>query len=436
MRTCLLFFFTFILSISCSNKEETDIQLLEKDKKQLVESLDAYKVSSYKFGKILIRASIAEDTISKDFQDFKTNFQEIFDILMKHDHLEESSLSILDYIKLYRDYKKVEGFIIETDEDIFPTLTEVFMYTHGGSTTQQPIYFEEEKKINIQNTEHAILSAIVLLSKDLGKEISLYECSKTNPESLPDSEIKTLLQYYRGFLFFDKELYYLSENEITRNIHWLNKNKEINLPYTRALFQWGNLDNQKTHTGLHALNHVFRGFDRLRMDREIDEKRALEDFAIFLEDANQIGLNNEITWSIETYLYLKNEEHEKAISSLTKLKASTLLSSKDKNNIDQSIEYLKNRESGKVLNGVYDKYFLGKIATKYMFSILSQVDWKKFLEEQEVPHTNEMFETIDRLKKFLEDFDTYTSAEQLKESGEKLRNKGENLWDKAKGLVE
>ncbi|MFT5892429.1 MAG: hypothetical protein ACI9Y7_002539, partial [Dokdonia sp.] len=424
MRTYSFLFFVFIISISCSNEGKTDNQLLEKDKKQLVESLDAYKVSSYKFGKILVRASIAEDTISKDFQDFKTNFQEIFNILMKYDDIENRSLSVLDYIKLYRDYKEVEDFIMVTDEDIFPTLTEAFMYTYGDSTAQKPIYLKGEEKIYVQNIEHTILSAIVVLSKDLGKEISLYECAKTKPELLPDSEIKTLLQYYRGFLFFEKGLYYLSEDEITRNIDWLNKNKEIDLPYTRALFQWKDLDNQKTHIGFHALNHVFRGFDRLRMDREIDEKRALEDFEIFLKDANEIGLNNEITWSIETYLYLKNEEHEKAIASLIKLKTSTLLSSKDKSNIDESIEYLKNRESGKVLNGMYDKYFLGKIATKYMFSILSQVDWGKFLEEQQVPYTAEMFETIKRFEQFLEDFETYTTTEQLKESGQELKDKG------------
>lgn len=245
-----------------------------------------------------------------------------------------------------------------------------------------------------------------------------------------------MLQYFRGFLFFEKGLYYLSEDEISRNIDWLNNNEEVDLPYTRAMFQWGNLNNQQTHLGLHSLNHLFRGFDRLMMDREIDEKRALEDFEMFLKDAKEIGMDNEIVWSIETYLYLKNEENEKAILALKKLKTSTLLSSDDKEKLDESIEYVKNRKPGEVLNGVYDKYFLSKIATKYMFSILSKVDWKKVMKEQNVPHTEEIFKTMDNLKGFIENLEKYASTENLKEAGEDLKNKGESLWNKAKELAE
>ncbi|WP_123803305.1 hypothetical protein [Flavivirga aquatica] len=195
------------------------------------------------------------------------------------------------------------------------------------------------------------------------------------------------------------------------------------------MFRWNNLNNQQTHLGFHSLNHLFRGFDRLMMERDIDEKRALEDFEIFLKDAKEIGLDNEIIWSIETYLYLKNEENEKAVASLSKLKTSKLLSSNEKEKIDESIEYLKNRKSGKVLNGIYDKYFLSKIATKYMFSILSQVDWKKVLKEQNVPHTEDMFKTIEVLKEFIENLNKYSSTDNLKKTGE-------SLWNKAKELVE
>ncbi|WP_324026485.1 short-chain dehydrogenase [Maribacter sp. BPC-D8] len=425
-----------IITFSCSDDDKTDQQLLEKDKKELVENLDSYKVSTYKFGKILIRASAEKNTISPEFQSFKSDLDRIFNKVVKYDIENPESLSVLDYISIYRDYKKMEDFIMETDEDIFPTLIDAFNVVYGDSISKQREYLKGEDKVYVQNIEHSVLSAIVILSKDLGKEVSLYECSKTYPELLPDSEIKTLLQYFRGFLFFEKGLYYLSEDEISRNIDWLNNNEEVDLPYTRAMFQWGNLNNQQTHLGLHSLNHLFRGFDRLMMDREIDEKRALEDFEMFLKDAKEIGMDNEIVWSIETYLYLKNEENEKAILALKKLKTSTLLSSDDKEKLDESIEYVKNRKPGEVLNGVYDKYFLSKIATKYMFSILSKVDWKKVMKEQNVPHTEEIFKTMDNLKGFIENLEKYASTENLKEAGEDLKNKGESLWNKAKELAE
>ena len=112
------------------------------------------------------------------------------------------------------------------------------------------------------------------------------------------------------------------------------------------------------------------------------------------------------------------------------------MSSNDKEKIDESIEYVKNRKPGKVLNGIYDKYFLSKIATKYMFSILAEVDWKKIMKEQNVPHTEEIFKTIDNLKNIIENLDKYASAENLKDAGEEIKNKGESLWNKAKELAE
>jgi len=426
-----------IISSSCVTKEKTDNELLVKDKKELVASLDSYKVTTYKFGKILIRASAEKDTVSTEFKAFKADLDRIFTKVMKYDIENNKSLTVLDYISIYRDYKKMQKFIHNTDEDVFPTLTDSFRIIYKDSTenAEEIPYAKGKEKQEIQNIEHAILSAVVLLSKDLGKEVCLYECSKTKPALLPDSEIKTLLQYYRGFLFFEKGLHYLSEDEITRNIDWLNQNQKVDLPYTRAMFKWGNLNKEQTHIGFHSLNHLFRGFDRLMMQREIDEKRALEDFEVFISDSKKIGIDNEIIWSIETYLYLKHEEKDKAIASLTKLKTSKLLSTKDRKGIEESIAYLEKRETDKVLNGFYDKYFLSKIATKYMISILAEVDWKKILEDQEVPHTKEMFITIEKFKDFTEKMETYTSKEKLKEVGEGIKKEGKDLWNKANELI-
>jgi len=432
----ILLIASLVLTISCSNDNKSDFELLEKDKKELLENLDSYKITTYKFAKILIRSSVAKDTISTKYLSFKSDLDRIFNKVTKYDTNNQESPSVLDYISIYRDYKKMETFIKETDEDVFPTLTDTFNVIYGDSISKKQEYLSGNEKKYTQNIEHSILSAMVILSKDLGKEVSLYECVKTNPESLPDSEIKTLLQYFRGFLFFEKELYYLSEDEITRNINWLNMHTDVDLHFTRLFFKWGNLNNEKIHIGFHALNHMFRGFDRLMMEREIDEERGLKDFEIFLQDANKIGLDNETTWSIETYLYLKNEQNEKAIASLTKLKSSNLLSSNDKERIDESIEYLKNKDSKKVLNGFYDKYFLSKIATKYMLSILSEVDWKKVMNEQNIPHTEEMFKTIEDFNKMIENLNKYLNGDKIEEVGKDIQKESKNLWNKTKELVE
>ena len=249
------------------------------------------------------------------------------------------------------------------------------------------------------------------------------------------NEGKALMQYYRGFLFFDKGLNYLSENEFSQNIQWLTASPTADLAYTKAVFGWTGATDRHSYTGFLSMNHLFRGFDRLMMNREIDQQRALEDFEAFLNGANEIGMSNEATWGIETYLYIKKEEPEKAIAALNKLKTSDLLSAKEKKSIDETIGYLQDRESGKVLNSVYDKYFLSKVITKYMFALLTDVDWKKILKEQEIPYTDEAFKTIDAFKSFVKNMEQYTNGEQLKEVGKGLKETGSGLFEKAKELL-
>ena len=439
MKKTLFILLTFMI-LGCSKEPKTDSELLTKDKTDLAESLQSYKVTTYKFGKIMIRASVATDTISPEYQVFKSDLKKIAILVLNIGEKGTGNLSVLDYISIYRDYKKMEDYIAKTDEDIFPTITESFGVIYDNIDPKKQPFTTGKQKEYQQNVEHVILSAIVLLSKDLGKEVSLYECSKTQPDLFPDTELKTLLMYYRGFLFFEKGFYYLSEDDFTRNIKWLNEHQDIELPYVKSLFKMAALDNMQTHIAFRSMNHLFRGFARLTMDRDIDKKRALEDFEAFLKDSKEVGIDNEMIWAVETYMYLQNNEKDKAIVSLTKLKSSKLLSTKDKKSIEESIAYLKERESGDILNDVYDKFFLGKIASKYMLSVLAEVDWKKLMKENDVPHTDEMFETIDKFKEFIEQMENYSNKDKLKEIGkeatDEIKNQGKNLWNKANELLE
>ncbi len=427
------FFFTMLL-FSCVNPK-TDEELLAIDKEELVESLDSDKVFMYKFIKVAIRSS---QTSEKEFPGSADMYKKVNRIGKKIDKAktENKNLSVLEYISIYKDYRDIKDFIIKTDEDVFPTLIETFFNAHKKSPNKQQVSLAGVDKIKAQNIEHAILSVIVILSKDLGKEISLYEASKTYPDQLPDGELKALLLYCRGFLFFEKGLLYLSEDQVSRNITWLNNNEQAKLPLTRAFFQWGNLNNQQTHTGFHAMNHLFRGLNRLKMEREIDEKRAIEDLTVFLDDSKKLGLANEITTAIETYVHLKNEDSEKAIASLKELRTSKLLGDMDRESIDKSIAYLEDREPGKALNGPFDKIFLGKIASKYMIAILSKIDWEKVMKDNNVPYTKELFDSIEAYNEFVKNLSKLSTAEGLKDAGKKLQNQGEDLWDKTKGLLD
>lgn len=423
---------------SCSS-EQTDQILLEKDRVELAKSLTSDKIIVWKFGKIGLRAAGVQDTTMPEYQKHSRELQSVSRSLSGIDP-KKKELSITEMVLLYRDYRNIKSFIVETDEDVFPPLMDGINAVYAEPVEKQNLVKHAAKrseadKIFLQNMEHAILSMLVLATRDLGVEISLYECSKTQPDKLPDSEMKTLLQFVRGFLFFSNRFYYLSEDEIGSNIKWLEKNKDIDLPYTRAFFNWGKLNNEQTHVAFHSLNHLFRGFDRLMMKRDIDEERALDDFEAFLADAHKLGLQTELVWSIESYVAIKRGRNDQAIAALTKLKASPLLSDSEKKSIEESIGYLKERDPDAKLNGIYDKVFISKIGTRYMMVTLAKIDWRKLMKENKVSHTDEIFATIDRFKTLSAEMEKMTSQKNITDQGKGLKEKGNQLLDKVSDFL-
>lgn len=426
MKQYLFILTTTVLILSCSDNKKSDEYMLEKDRQELQKSLNVKSVAFYKFFKVMIRSSVETDSVSPEFVKFKEDMDRVFLRFIKYDS--SIDLSTRDFISIYRSYRKMDGFLKKTDEDIFPTFSEVI-----HNLSDDTIYFPRirgEHKLIREAQEHAILSVLTLISKDLGKEITLYECSETETDLLPDSEFKTLIMLFRGFVFWQKDLYYLSEYEISSNIQWIENHQDNNYPLTQNLIRGLNLDSTKSYLVLHAFNHLFRGFDRLMMDRRIDEKRALEDFEVFLKDSRELGFDNEIIWSIETYLYLKKGESEKAVGSLKKLKYSEILTTREKEKIDEAIQYLEKRKSRKVLKGVFDKLFIAKITSGYFLGILRGVEWEQVLEENNVKHSELIMRYLEKYYRVAEDVEKYSSKEGLKESGNELKDKGKDLLKK------
>lgn len=420
-----------ILFSACSN-EKTDEVLLALDKQKLEENINYDKIIFYKFAKIAVRSNAVLDTNMAEYQKFSSKTQNILATMQQLD-TNKKSISVVEALQLYSDYRKVKNLVKETDEDVFPGLIEGFNVLYGAPKIDLKTV-DKKEKVRYQNIEHAILSMAVLTTRDLGQPFALYECSKTQPELLEDSEIKTLLEFVRGFLFFGNNLFYLSEDGLSRNIKWLDKNEKIPLPYTKAFFGWRNLSDEQTHTAFHGMNYLFRGFDRMRMERKIDEERSLEDFDLFVKDMNKLGLQNELVWIVDAYLNLKRENPEKAIPVLEKLKTSPLFSDNEREAIQKTIDYVKERESDAALKGVYDKAFMAKLVSKYMISVLAKIDWEKVMQENNVPRTKEIFAGINKFKVMSNSVSRYTQPSTIENGKNEITKKGSELLKKAKSV--
>ena len=420
-----------ILFSACSN-EKTDEVLLALDKQKLEENINYDKIIFYKFAKIAVRSNAVLDTNMAEYQKFSSKTQNILATMHQLD-TNKKSISVVEALQLYSDYRKVKNLVKETDEDVFPGIIEGFNVLYGAPKIDLKTV-DPKEKVRYQNIEHAILSMAVLTTRDLGQPFALYECSKTQPELLKDSEIKTLLEFVRGFLFFGNNLFYLSEDGLSRNIKWLDKNEKIPLPYTKAFFGWRNLSDEQTHTAFHGMNYLFRGFDRMRMERKIDEERSLEDFDLFVKDMNKLGLQNELVWIVDAYLNLKRENPEKAIPALEKLITSPLFSDNEREAIQQTIDYVKERESDEALKGVYDKAFMAKLVSKYMISVLAKIDWEKVMQENNVPRTTEIFAGINKFKVMSNSVSRYTQPSTIENGKNEMTKKGSELLQKAKSV--
>lgn len=426
-----LFYLTCLLLLTACSSEKTDEELLEQDRTALQEKLISGKVVPYKFVKLMFRGYASDDTGTPEFKSFKKESDVLVKKIMELDHADE--LSIKDCWSMYQVYTKMDQFVTKTDEDQFPTIADAFSKHWNG--TKSSHFFKDKAKLEQEAREHGFLTILAMASKDLGTEIALYECAETDPEQLPDTELKGLLRFLRGFVFMEKGFYYLSENEYTQNLEWLKKNQKLDFSFTMQALQLGHLNKEEFRTAYHGMNLLFRGVDRLMMERDSDGERAVEDFEAVLKDCNKLKLDNELVWTVAIYVALKKGNKDQAIASLKKLKESKLLLPEDREIVEESIAYLKKGDSEKVANDLYDKIFMLKIAGNFLYNRIAQVNTNKLIRQKHTPNASKMAKKVAILSEAVNQIDKFRNGETLKDVSKTAKKEGEKLLDEAKELL-
>lgn len=415
-----------LLLVSCSmfNKETDTSVLIEKDRQHLNEKVNTFPALIYKF--IKVNSKISEMD-SLHLIKLKENHPEIQDISKVFTEIEsinsdDTELSALEYIKLFKAFNDAKNVIRTFNEDVLPSYSEI----------QEPNnnFTETEIKQNKTN-EHIVFAILGLITRDLGTGSVFYELSMVNPETIPETESKIYITTLRNLMLFEKELYYLSEYEITENIDWIEANKQAKL---NIELPFGTTKHMRERVLI--LNYLIRGLDRLKMDTEVSENEAMKDFEKIVEISKESGIDNELVQAVEVFFYLKNDNPEKAIIALNRLKKSKLLSQNEKESIDEAIIYLENRETGKVLNSVFDKIVLSKIIGNYLYANAKDMDWEKVLEKYGI-HIPEIVKDKSKfINNLLKNINKYASDVDFIDTKEGIKNKGLDLLEKSKSLLE
>ncbi|WP_299114908.1 hypothetical protein [uncultured Winogradskyella sp.] len=439
MKKIILFVAAIFLLNGCSffENEETKEQLVEKDKINLNKEVSTNKALLYKFIKVSFKFSYCEENEAQrvieshpEVNDMYEGASALMEILDKSidDNGNKKELSVIDYINIYRNFTKTKNATTDFDEDVLPSFFQ---------STNPELRAKEEESQKIKALEHGVFACLSLALKSLAQPICFYELSKIEPEALPEEAYKINLITARNIMLFVKGLYYLSEYELTENIDWINANPDVDfkgLYYIPSHLKPTLGGKERTIILIH--NYILRGLDRLKMDDEASEKEALKDFETTIKIAEEAQIENEIIQAVATYFYLKNEDSEKAIYSLKKLKTSKILLSREKKSIDEAIIYLEKRESGKVLNGIYDKGFLGKIVISYIFAQAKEVDWEKVLKENGIEIPEEVTENFAIIEDLVSKLNEYSDEEAIQNTKEAVKNKGLDLWEKSKNILE
>lgn len=422
MKKYLLFTALAVFLYSCSG-EPSDEEMLQKDQEKLTEEMGGEGLLLYKLLKITVR-SANDPKASAHLKGHEKEFLVLAQLMNKMD--KKGDLSAADYLRFTTSYNSVREYVKETDEDIFPCFFDAMRAADGKNVKQ----LSKSEKAKQDAQEHALMCIFMKFGGGFGKAEELYECNEIDSDQFKDSKEKVYLCFFKGMLLFEGGLNYLAEKEFTRNIEWLEDTDNADFREVNILFGKEQFNKKQSKDLALAINYLFRGVDRMMMERKVDDERSLEDLEKCIELTDKIGLSNEITWSISAYVHIKKEEYKKAITDLEKLKKSPYLNEDEKAAIDLAIEQLKKEDAeGASEEGAFDKETISGIVSNSLYGSMSFDDWKKVLSKKKVPYGNGFIEMMETFGKLQKEVAGATDSKKLKEEGK-------NLWDKTKELVE
>jgi hypothetical protein len=423
-----IFFITVFLLSGCGffDSEES----LETNREELNEVVTGFFASYWKGAKICIRSlPIKADSENINFEEIRESQSEqlrlgkhlsrIYDMesIVKGENFENEPLSAKEYVELAKEVYSMAGNIEHLNEDDYPTFLEVISNSRQALKREPldyPAYWN--------NAMEHWMFAIVMESGFTFGSWKTYELDKLNPGEFATSDLKVGAYLHKGIDHLRNEWFYLAEAAFSDSIDVLSQKKIQLQPEIDALISevnTGNLSNSERFRFVtRAFTYLSRGYSRHQMDTSSSKELALQDIESAIKDFSNAGINNELVWIAESYLYIKNEETDKAVESLAKLENSPYISKKEKKLIADAKKKIINRDPDAALNIVTDKVIMAKLGMSYAASYAVEIKWMTFLEKTEegrriLARFSELDQTLEKAKK-------YMNVDKLKSAGSDL----------------
>ncbi|MDX2174367.1 MAG: hypothetical protein SFY56_14795 [Bacteroidota bacterium] len=389
MRTKLVLLSVILLALffSCGEKNDEDA-FRKAEEKRIQAQLNNPKLELYKAMKIALRSTATvgkNPELDKARQSMFNLVGSVFKSNASDKSVEINPLELIVFAKEVYDSKET---LLKTDEDSLPTLLGNIFYLFTNSPEIKSSYFPFAYN---NNSEHMILSLLWQTTPSAPKDFALYEIYKSNENNINDVSMKLVYQLCKSFVFYENTFYYHSFDKCNDYLKYMESNKDMisKTPIISVVDQ-NIVANEQNYYQLHAMGLIMRALNEREMDKE---KESLNDMKFFLADMEKGGLDNELTWLVSAYVYVSEEEYEKALPALEKLEKSSIISEPEKQAMSELKGYIKSRKKGNALNVINDKLAFGKItvnllsnrlkSSKQLLDLEKSKEGKKLIQVQE-----------------------------------------------------
>jgi len=404
---------------------------IEKDTNEQKQIINGLFVTYWKGAKISIRSMpIDKDTKTIDFNKIKQeqvkklklgkHLSHIYDWekILKNENTEEGDLfTAKEFIEFAHEVYTMSDAIQYLDEDTYPTFAEII---HHSSRVLQDNPVQLPRDWN--NSMDHWMFALVMESRFGFGSWKTYELEKVRPQDLVTSDYRIVAGLHKGIDHLRNKWYHLADESFSQAIAEANNPNVTLQDHTKNLLLIAKINalspEEQFKLIFRAISYLFRGFSRHQADSNELNKKALVDIEAAIFDFQHLGIENELVWIAESYVYIHGGENKKAIVSLTKIESSNYLTAKERKLIAQAIQKIENRNPDSALNILTDKIILYKLGFSYTLSYASEIQWMQLLEKTE--QGKKILKRFSELEQTLEKAKAYLDTDKLKEKGQTL----------------
>lgn len=367
---------------------------LEREKAEIENAVNGMVVSFYKSTKLLVK------TVPADLEKMNGADQEntaklkllVFALGLQTVNTSYSytldSLTSEDLMSLYQIFNEIREKMATLKEDDLPPMLPALAYlsaqavnisllltaVSAGGHIQgidkfmiNPQYLSDMPRWT-NNYEHALLASLMAAKvAPAPSSCGVYEAYMTDIETLDPDEYKVLCAWIKAIVYMQNEWNYSTEEILTQILLLIEKKTITPKSNFSFLTLIPNSSKQTVLDDLKTITHLLRGLSRIGMNTDEKRKEGIEDFHRFLERAKETGLDNELILSLEVYLDLEAENIDQAVAGLQKLQGSKWIGKNEKAIIDQTINYLNERNTEAAFNYFSDRFFIISLISTYAF---------------------------------------------------------------------